>query len=641
MVPGIIALFNVITGTYVYVNQAIHSILGYQPEEFLKGGIEFVFQLVHPDDAPLLTEQNEVAIRKAREKTPSSSNEPFIASFEYRVRHKNGKWVWLRTNGSVYDWTPSGEPRHMLNVSVDITAQKEAEQSLLQMTTNLEQRVQDRTERLELALKASQMGTWEWVVADNTLTWSDELKKLFGLPVSAEVDYQQYDALIHPDDREYAGRVVEQAMQSGQPYKMEHRIVWSDGSVHWLAGQGQAFLEDGKPVRLIGTSVNIDDRKAAELQLEESEARFRRMADTAPVMIWIGAANGERTYFNEQWLKFTGHTTSQEVGEGWTKAIHPYDRRGSLELYRNAVHSHLPFKLEYRLRRFDGSYRWVIDDGTPRSAPNGEFLGYIGSRMDIHEIKSATAQNRRLEARTAALAKERSELVALNQAKDEFISLASHQLRTPATGVKQYVGMMLEGYAGELTLRQRRMLQTAYESNERELRIVDELLKVAQIDAGKVIIRKQPTNMVSLIRDVISEQTEKFRSREQSITFECASKKLTARVDPYALRMVLENFIDNASKYTLHGKRITVSLVTQGRHFNVNITDQGVGIAKKDMHKLFRKFSRIDNPLSNLVGGTGLGLYWAEKIVSLHGGSIAVDSRLHQGTTFTITVPKR
>ncbi len=230
--------------------------------------------------------------------------------------------------------------------------------------------------------------------------------------------------------------------------------------------------------------------------------------------------------------------------------------------------------------------------------------------------------------------------IDLNKTKDEFISLASHQLRTPATGVKQYVGMLLEDMAGDITDFQRTLLQKAYESNERQLTIVSDLLKVAQVDAGKVHVHQQRVDLVELLTDVIKEQGDTYAMRKQTVQFDFPTFAATAFVDPEKMRMVLENMIDNASKYSDPGKPIRIALSDEEDMVVVSIQDKGVGVAPEDIDRLFEKFNRIHNHLSNHVGGTGLGLYWAKKVVDLHGGMIKVTSVLGKGSTFRVFLPK-
>lgn len=232
-----------------------------------------------------------------------------------------------------------------------------------------------------------------------------------------------------------------------------------------------------------------------------------------------------------------------------------------------------------------------------------------------------------------------TEEVNLDRAKDEFISLASHQLRTPATGVKQYLGMLIEGYAGELTPQQRKFIETAYTSNDRQLRIIDDILKIAAADSGSVILKKKMIDLVPLTRSVIDDQISKFVASNKRVVFSHSSPKITARVDRDSLRMVLENLLDNAYKYTHDGKKIKVRVYTTKQRICVAVEDEGIGIEEEDFDKLFKKFSRLANPLSVSAGGTGVGLYWVKQIINLHGGEITVSSTPGVGTKFVVKLP--
>ncbi|MEP7204782.1 MAG: ATP-binding protein [Candidatus Saccharibacteria bacterium] len=233
------------------------------------------------------------------------------------------------------------------------------------------------------------------------------------------------------------------------------------------------------------------------------------------------------------------------------------------------------------------------------------------------------------------------QLIEINRTKDEFISLASHQLRTPATAVKQYVGMVLEGFVGNISESQRDILAKAYESNERQLNIVSELLKVARVDAGKVRLLTADVDLVRLLADTIKEQQRTYFGRSQRVEFVYSSAAVIAVVDKDKMRMVFENLLDNASKYSDAGKTVRVEVIDGAREVLIKIADQGVGIKKEDQIKLFEKFSRIHNHLSDQVGGTGLGLYWVKKIINLHQGRISFVSQYEVGTTFNVYLPKK
>lgn len=229
---------------------------------------------------------------------------------------------------------------------------------------------------------------------------------------------------------------------------------------------------------------------------------------------------------------------------------------------------------------------------------------------------------------------------ALERAKDEFVSLASHQLRTPANGVKAFASMLLDGYAGQLTPQQCEFVNKVMESNDRQLRIVDDMLNVARVDAGRMHLNVALTDLGALVSDVITEQQPVIDQRQQIISFTLPAKAIVAMVDGSKLRMVVENLVSNASKYTDAGGKIAVRLEQRRQTVALSVSDTGVGLSQKDIKsKLFSKFTRIDNPLSAKVGGTGLGLYLAKKIVDLHHAQLVVKSELGKGTTFVVELP--
>ena len=229
--------------------------------------------------------------------------------------------------------------------------------------------------------------------------------------------------------------------------------------------------------------------------------------------------------------------------------------------------------------------------------------------------------------------------LALERAKDEFVAIASHQLRTPATAVKQYVGLLLEGYSDPLTDNQRLFLERAYESNERQLHIVQEILKITQLDLEKVVLKIDDYDIREIIRQAVATVQNNFDRKQQKIVIKEPAEPLYVKADREQLRVAVENLLENASNYTWPGKSITVTSRQLKDRVRVSIKDQGVGIEPEDFPKLFQKFSRIPNPLSVEIGGTGLGLYWAAKIIHMHGGYIHVASAAGKGTTFTINLP--
>ena len=248
-------------------------------------------------------------------------------------------------------------------------------------------------------------------------------------------------------------------------------------------------------------------------------------------------------------------------------------------------------------------------------------------------------KQRELNDQAKQLRRQNDELKELNTSKDEFIALASHQLRTPATGVKQYLGMVLEGYGGAVSPLQEEYLKQAYASNERQLNTINDLLQIAQIDAHNITLHREVCDVVAILEDVAAEQQSNIKRRRQTIDIIAKAKPAVVWADHLRLRMVLDNMVDNASKYSREHTAITITVWADADEIVIEIADQGVGIDQNDFIKLFQKFSRIDNPLSIVVGGNGLGLYLVKKLIDAHGGSIDVRSAVQEGTVFTLRLP--
>jgi signal transduction histidine kinase len=242
-----------------------------------------------------------------------------------------------------------------------------------------------------------------------------------------------------------------------------------------------------------------------------------------------------------------------------------------------------------------------------------------------------------LKARARDLSKQKEQAVDL--AKDELLSLASHQLRTPATTVKQYLGMVLQGFAGDITKTQKNLLEKAYAGNERQLYIINEMLHIAKIDSGRIVLAKQKTDIVRLVEEVLAEAKADIGQANHKLTLKLPKQPVYIKADAHMLRMAIENIVSNAIKYTLPGGKIAVTVAKDKSVLRITVKDSGVGIEQKDFQKLYKLFTRLDNKRIQNVSGTGVGLYLAKHLIRLHKGRLSLTSAPGKGSAFMITLP--
>ncbi len=256
--------------------------------------------------------------------------------------------------------------------------------------------LRERERQLASAEKIAHLGSWEWDIGSNRVTWSDELYRIYGEEPQAElVNYESFLARIHADDRTMVEEKVSQAYRDATPLAFDHRIVRSDGAERILHVVGEVIVDErGKAVRMTGAAQDITDQVQADELLREaaavrkSEQHFRLLADSAPVLIWMCDRDGAAIYFNQPWIEFTGRALEEQLGEGWLDSWHPDEREQVVTEYRKAHNEQQAFRVEHRLRHADGRYRWVLNHGVPRFV-NTEFIGFIGSCVDIHARKQA------------------------------------------------------------------------------------------------------------------------------------------------------------------------------------------------------------------------------------------------------------
>ncbi|MCX7143850.1 MAG: CHASE domain-containing protein [Proteobacteria bacterium] len=277
-----------------------------------------------------------------------------------------------------------------------INTRRRAEVIAHELTDSLRQ----SEERWKFALEGAGDGVWDWDIASEKMTFSKRWYEIQGIDEgTVGPAVAAWEQLVHPDDLPLAKAALQAHFDGKTPnFACEHRVRCGNGEYKWILGRGMVVARNaaGRPVRMIGTHTDISERIRADLMLRESESRFRSMADTAPVLIWVSGKDKLCNWFNKVWLDFTGRSMEQEMGNGWTEGVHPEDLDRCLEIYVSHFEQRKAFRMEYRLKRRDGEYRWIDEHGVPRFGADGRFEGYIGSCIDIHDSKQANVERDRL-----------------------------------------------------------------------------------------------------------------------------------------------------------------------------------------------------------------------------------------------------
>ncbi len=241
---------------------------------------------------------------------------------------------------------------------------------------------------------------------------------------------------------------------------------------------------------------------------------------------------------------------------------------------------------------------------------------------------------------TRELQKSNEKLQKLDEAKDEFISMASHQLRTPLTSVKGYISMMLEGDAGDITDQQKNFLDQAFLSSQRMVYLIADLLNVSRLKTGKFIIEPKPTYLPDVVESEIAQLHETAKARDLKLIFDKPDSFPTLNLDETKIRQVIMNFADNAIYYTPKGGKITINLKETDESIEYTVRDTGIGVPKSEQHHLFTKFYRAGNAKKARPDGTGLGLFMAKKVVVAQGGAIIFKTEEGKGSTFGFSFPR-
>jgi PAS domain S-box-containing protein len=381
---------------------------------------------------------------------------------------------------------------------------------------------------------------------------------------------------------------------------------------------------------------DVTERRRTELELQASDARFRVMADSAPVMLWMSGTDSECFFFNQGWLRFTGRTLEEETGTGWAEGIHPEDFQHCMDIYLEAFNERRAFRMEYRLRRADGAYRWILDQGTPRHGQDGHFEGFIGSCIDVEDFKEAEQALARANDELELRVRQRTtELRQSNDDLEQFAYAASHDLQEPLRTVASYVQLLARRYEGKLDTDADDFIRYSVDGVVRMQALIRDLLAYSRLSTHK-----------DQFRDVESEEIFAHVLANLHAAIEETGAEVThdplprLHADASRLTSLFQNLIGNGIKFRGAEKpRVHVSAERRGADWVLSFRDNGIGIEANYADRIFVIFQRLH--ARERYPGTGIGLAICKKIVDQHGGRIWFESEPDRGTTFFVSLPSK
>lgn len=376
-------------------------------------------------------------------------------------------------------------------------------------------------------------------------------------------------------------------------------------------------------------------RRKVDRRRIENERKFRSLADSAPVMIWMSSVEGAATWFNKRWLDYSGCTMDEEIGNGWVTRIHPSDRDKCLAIRAASLTSRNVFTMEYRLRRRDLEYRWIFDSGTPVFNMDGRFEGFVGSCVDIHQLKESEEQRKLLfeKERIARLEADRA-----NRLKDEFLATLSHELRTPLNAILGYAQLMKRGTISEA--KRIEILDIIERNSRSQAQIIEDLLEMSRIISGRLRLELKYTELSKVIDAAIESVNPLAEAREVRFERIYQSIGCPVRGDVTRLQQVVWNLLTNAIKFSQRGSVVKISLASIGNKVELTITDKGIGIEEDFLPFVFDRFMQADSSSTRKHGGLGLGLAIVKQIVELHEGTVVAKSEgKNKGSSFVVVLP--
>jgi PAS domain S-box-containing protein len=623
--------WNIRTGEEHW-SREVANIFGVDPDS-CQVSYQMFLHRVHPEDRDM--------IQQAQARTLEHGIE---YNAEYRIILDDGSIRWVNSRGNVLR-DEAGNPVKLTGVTINITERKRAEAAL-----------REQEALLRMALSAAKMGAWEWNVVTGKGMWSQEVAALYGLAYENVTDSrQEFLKHLHPEDYDRVLTTQQLALEGKIEYRVEYRILWDDGSEHWIYSTGDVVRDaDGNPLLLAGVNMDVTDRKRTETVLKQTEEKYRSIFENAVDGIFQTTPDGVYISANSALARIYGYDSPEEL---MATLSHHIDQQLYLDPQRrnefiSLMEQHEAVTdFESQVYRRDGSIIWISENARLVKDQNGITLYYEGIVKDISDRKQAAAE----------LFKAKEAAETANRAKSQFLANMSHELRTPLNAIIGYSEMLKEdaedgGYE-EISPD----LGKIYAAGKHLLNLINDILDISKIEAGKMDLYLETFSIPTLISEVQATIQPLVERNRNQLIVHCPADLEPMHADLTKLRQILFNLLSNASKFTEDGT-ITLTIAQILDHgapdrqpatvpthhpapalptpyFQFTVVDTGIGMTTEQLSKLFQAFTQADASTTRKYGGTGLGLVISQRFCQMMGGEIRVTSEPGQGSTFTVCLP--
>ncbi len=562
---------------------------------------------------------------------------------EWRHRKRDGSFITIVA--SSHDLVYQGRNARVA-VMTDITERKRAEEALRQSEEQI---------RLIMENLADLVAVLD--LDGRRLYNSPSYRGILGDPDKLR-GTSSFDQ-IHPEDRARVQQAFKETVRTGIGQRLDYRMVDQHGQVRHIESQGSVIRDDrGQVSKVVMVSRDVTERQRAEKARRESEQKYRELVMLANSIILRWSRDGRITFLNEYGQRFFGYTEAEICGRHVVGTIVPASEssgRNLPSLMDEICANPAAFEqnVNENMRR-NGEHVWIAWTNRVVRDERGQVAEILSIGVDItarkqveEELRAAQATlEERVLVRTTELAEARDRAEAADRTKSAFLATMSHELRTPLNSIIGFTGLMLQGLAGPLNAEQTKQLRMVKESGQHLLALINDVLDISKIEAGQIEIRSTPFDLPTSIRKVLQTVTPLADKKHLPAVLRLAPEVGQITSDRRRVEQILLNLLSNAIKFTeTGGITLTVEIVPDTirnpkSEIRISVADTGIGIKPEDFDKIFQPFRQLDTGLTRQYEGTGLGLAICKRLVERLGGTISVESRWGEGSTFTFTLPR-